>query len=106
MENSSQIILELDKDYSHIINYTASESSILSLQKRQTREKALKEIWLLMERRWVLKDETPEYFLLTRRNVSLNGHLIIALFFGWWLFFIPNLVYHLVMNERLKIFKD
>ncbi len=106
MENTSQIMLKQVKDYGHIINYKASESPRPSLQKKQSREKVLKDIWLLMEKRWILKDETPEYFLLTRRNVSLNGHMIIAVLLGWWLFFIPNLVYHLAMNERKKIFKQ
>jgi len=71
----------------------------------KSREEAIKVVWIYMENYWKLKYETPEYFLLTRTNVSLNGHILIALVFGWWLLFIPNLAYHLVMRKRKKIFK-
>ena len=75
------------------------------LSQNKTRDAALSEVWLYMEKYWKLKDETPEYFLLTKKNDTLNGHLWIAFFLGWWLLFIPNLVYYLAMQKRKKIFK-
>ncbi len=74
-------------------------------QPSRSREDALRDVWFHMEKYWTLKDETPEYFLLIRTTESIKGHLIIAILFGWWLFFIPNLIYHLFMCERKKIFK-
>jgi len=71
----------------------------------KTRNDALLEVRYYMQNYWVLKDETPEYFLLTRTNDRLYGHLWIALALGWWSLFIPNLAYHLLMQKQKKIFK-
>jgi len=76
-----------------------------ALHINQSRVDALRLVWFYMEKNWTLKDETPEYFLLTRTNVTLIGHLIIALLLGWWLIFIPNLIYHMAMQEKKKIYK-
>ncbi len=78
---------------------------IIKVMEDKTRNDALREVWFYMEHYWKLKDETPEYFLLTRTNVTLNGHLIIAFLFGWWMLFIPNLAYHIAMQKKMKIFK-
>ncbi len=59
----------------------------------------------MIENPWILKDNSPEFFLLTRNKASILIHLILALLLGWWLFFIPNLLYHYFMIENIKIYK-
>jgi len=54
---------------------------------------------------WILKDETSEFFVLTKNEASLKIQLLILLFFGWWSFFIPNFVYLILMNKKIKIYK-
>lgn len=81
------------------------KSTHLKSQQYKLRDEVTKVVWSYLEKYWTLKMETPEYFLLTRTNVTVKGHLIIALLFGWWLLFIPNFLYHIAMKERKKIYK-
>jgi len=69
------------------------------------RDEAIKEALDNMKNDWKLKDETPDYFLLTKTNETLKGQILIALLFGWWLFFIPNLIYHFATKKNKKIYK-
>jgi hypothetical protein len=57
------------------------------------REEALKDVKLYLANDWVLKEETPEYFLLTRNEASVSGHFIIAIF-TFWTLGIGNLIYY------------
>lgn len=74
-------------------------------EKKLAREEALKDVKLYIANDWKLKEETPEYFLLTRRKTSVTVHILLALFFGWWLLFIPNFIYHFAKKEKKKIIK-
>lgn len=70
-------------------------------QKNEAREQALRDVKLYLANDWVLKEETPQYFLLTRRKSSVMVHLILFLFtLG-----IGNIIYYFVSEEKKKIFK-
>ena len=69
------------------------------------REKAMADVKLYLANDWNLKEETPEFFLLTRNEGSTTGHILIFLFFGWWTFGIANLVYYLAKKKSKKILK-
>lgn len=58
------------------------------------------------EQQWTIEKETDIYFILSKSKDTLEIHLIIAVVIGWWLFFIPNLVYHFMMKERIKLKKS
>jgi len=86
-------------------NQLSIKSPYLKPQQNHLSDELVSVVWSYVENYWTLKRETPEYFLLTRTKVTVKGHLIIAVLFGWWLLFIPNLLYHIVMKERKKIYK-
>jgi hypothetical protein len=73
-------------------------------EKKQAREDALKDVKLYLANDWNLKSETPEYFLLTKNTGSTGVHILLALF-GFWLFFIPNLIYYFISRKTKKIVK-
>ena len=74
-------------------------------QKDLSREKAMADVKLYLANDWNLKEETPEFFMLTRNEGSTTGHVLIFLFFGWWTFGIANLVYYLAKKKTKKILK-
>ncbi|MFA6150998.1 MAG: hypothetical protein WC716_06750 [Chitinophagaceae bacterium] len=71
----------------------------------QKREKALNDAKMYMANDWELKEETPEYFLLTRNEASKGTHLLIFLFTFWFTIGIGNLIYHLLSKKKKKIMK-
>jgi hypothetical protein len=73
-------------------------------QKTQKREEAIKDMKMYLANDWQLKEETPEYFLLTRNTASTGIHILLALFF-WFIAFIPNIIYHYSKKEKKKILK-
>ena len=74
-------------------------------ERKQARDEAYKDVKMYIANDWKLKEETPEFFLLTRNNGSTTAHVLIFLFFGWWTLGIANLLYYLVKNEKKKILK-
>ena len=54
-------------------------------EKNIAREDALKDVKLYLANDWNLKEETPEFFLLTRNEASTSGHVLVFLF-TWWTF--------------------
>ena len=72
--------------------------------KTQKREEAIKDMKMYLANDWNLKEETPEYFLLTRNTASTSVHILLALFFCWMIF-IPNIIYHFSKKEKKKILK-
>ena len=74
-------------------------------EEKEARDEAMKNVKLYMANDWNIKEETPEYFLLAKNEASIFGHFVIAFIFGWWLFFIPNIVYHFGKKKTKKIFK-
>jgi len=70
----------------------------------EKREKALAEVKMYQANDWDLKEETPEYFLLTRERKA-NGWLV---FLGLIFYIIPGIVYYAVVKstpEKKKIIK-
>ena len=57
---------------------------------QEQREKALRDAKMYMANDWEIKEETPEYFLLTRSNATKTKHLVLAFFTIWWTFGIAN----------------
>ena len=88
-----------------MINQLLIEESYGLLQPEKLKKEVVNAAWLCVKKYWVLKKETSEYFLFTRNNVSVKGHIIIAILLGWWLLFIPNFIYHIVMKEQKIIYK-
>jgi hypothetical protein len=76
----------------------------LTSEQTQAREEALRDVKLYLANDWNLKEETPEYFLLTRNEASTSVHIFLALF-GFWALFIPNVIYHFAKNRKKKILK-
>lgn len=76
----------------------------LELERKMAREEAKRDMKMYLANDWQLKEETPEYFLLTKNEASTGVHILIAIFF-WWLLFVPNVVYHLLKQKKKKIVK-
>ena len=70
-------------------------------KKKQAREEAYKDVKMYIANDWELKEETPEYFLITRRNTSTMVHIFLFLF-TWG---IGNIIYHYAKTEKKKILK-
>jgi hypothetical protein len=70
----------------------------------QKREEAYQDVKMYIANDWDLKEETPEFFLLTRNQQSILIQIFLALCF-WWLAFIPNIAYYFLKNEKKKILK-
>ena len=73
-------------------------------QKNESRKEAIQDMKMYLANDWNLKEETPEYFLLTRNNASTTVHILLALCFCW-MAFIPNIIYHFAKKEKKKIVK-
>ena len=73
-------------------------------EQTQKREEAIKDMKMYLANDWNLKEETPEYFLLTRNTASTTVHILLAFFF-FWMAFIPNIMYHFSKKEKKKILK-
>lgn len=71
--------------------------------KNQARERALQEVKMYQSNDWELKEETPEYFLLERKQKMSVALLILGLIF----YIIPGLIYWYVKSqpETKKIIK-
>lgn len=52
---------------------------------------------------WEVSGETPSHYVLTKNNASGLMHLIIFLLTGWWLLFIPNIIYHFASKKKMVI---
>jgi len=74
-------------------------------EKKLAREEAYKDVKMYIANDWDLKEETPEYFLLTRNKATTTGHLLIAFFTLWWTFGVGNLIYYFAKREKKKILK-
>lgn len=70
-----------------------------------TRQKALEDIKMYMANDWELKEETSEYFLLTRNTATPGKHVVCFLILGWWTLGIANLIYHFMSKKNKKILK-
>lgn len=69
------------------------------------RESMLKDIKPFLANDWNIEEETKDYFTISKNNATFNGHILVFVFFGWWLLFIPNIIYHINSVKKLRIFK-
>ena len=69
------------------------------------RDEAKNEVKMWLANDWELKEETPEFFLLSKNTATVGGHILVLIFLGWWTLLLANLVYHLVSNKKKKIIK-
>ena len=74
-------------------------------EKKIARDEAYKDVKMYIANDWNLKEETPEYFLLTRNNASTTGHILIFIFTVFWTLGIGNLIYYFAKKEKKKILK-
>lgn len=74
-------------------------------QRKAARDEALRDVKMYQANDWNLKEETPEYFLLTRNESSKTGHIVVFLLTFWWTIGIGNLIYHLLSVKKKKIIK-
>lgn len=74
-------------------------------EKQKARDEAYKDVKMYIANDWKLKEETPEFFLLTRNNGSTTAHILIFIFFGWWSLGLANLIYYFAKRETKKILK-
>ena len=72
---------------------------------KETRDEAIHDVKLYMANDWNLKEETSEYFILTKNTSTLTGHILIFVFFGWWTLGICNLAYWFIQRKTKKIIK-
>jgi hypothetical protein len=80
------------------------ETLTIEQEKKLARDEAYKDVKMYIANDWKLKEETPEFFLLTRNNGSIMAHILI-LFFFCWTFGVANLIYYFLKNEKKKILK-
>ena len=67
------------------------------------RKKANEDVKLYIASGWSIKEETKESYILVLDKASFIGHLLILVIFGWWTFFIPNILYHFLSKEEKEI---
>jgi hypothetical protein len=70
----------------------------------QDREKALQEVKMYQSNDWDLKEETPEFFMLTRERKA-NGFIV---FIGLCFWLVPGVLYYIWIKstpEKKKIIK-
>ena len=81
------------------------ETLTIDQEKKQARDEAYKDVKMYIANDWKLKEETPEFFLLTRNNASTSGHILLLLFTGWWTLGLGNVLYYFMKREKKKILK-
>jgi hypothetical protein len=82
-----------------------SEENLNEQEKRNAREEAKRDMKMYLANDWHLKEETPEYFLLTRNEASTTGHIFVFLFTIWWTFGLGNIIYYFAKKKKKKIIK-
>jgi len=73
--------------------------------KEKVREEAKQEVKMWIANGWELKEETPEYFLLTKNTQTGAGHLMVFLLTFWFTFGLGNLIYWFLCRKKKKILK-
>jgi len=71
----------------------------------EERSEVLREVKMYQSNDWDIKEETPEYFLLTRSEATMTGHVLILLFTGWFTLGLANVIYYFAKKKTKKIVK-
>ncbi|AIN75099.1 hypothetical protein SL053_001922 [Flavobacterium psychrophilum] len=77
----------------------------LELERKMAREEAKRDMKMYLANDWQLKEETPEYFLLTRNESSTTGHVVVFFVTVWFTFGIGNIIYYFAKKKKKKIVK-
>ena len=77
----------------------------LELERKMAREEAKRDMKMYLANDWQLKEETPEYFLLTKNEASTTVHILIFVFSAWWTFGLGNIIYYFAKKKKKKIVK-
>ena len=72
---------------------------------RKIDKEVMNEIKLYQSQDYDICDETSEYFKLKKNKSTFGGHLLVFIFFGWWTFFIANIIYHFASIKTKKVMK-
>jgi hypothetical protein len=81
------------------------DTTLQNDERKIARDEAKQDMKMYLANDWQLKEETPEYFLLTRNEASVTGHILVAFFTIWWTFGVGNLLYYLAKRKKKKIIK-
>ena len=82
-----------------------TEENLNEQEKRNAREEAKRDMKMYLANDWQLKEETPEYFLLTRNEASTTGHILVFFLTIWWTFGLGNIIYYFAKKKTKKIIK-
>ena len=74
-------------------------------QEKEDRSEAKRDMKMWLANDWNLKEETPEYFLMTKNKATGWGHFWVFVLTFWWTFGVGNLIYHFASNKKKKIIK-
>tara|TARA_R110000796_G_scaffold250514_1_gene379580 strand:- start:2331 stop:2576 length:246 start_codon:yes stop_codon:yes gene_type:complete len=74
-------------------------------EKKESRDEAYKDVKMYIANDWNLKEETPEFFVLTRNEGSTTGHVAVFLLTFWFTLGIGNVIYYFAKRKTKKILK-
>lgn len=74
-------------------------------QTKAQRDATLQEVKMYQSNGWDIREETPEYFLLSRNTSTLGWHIVIFILTVWWTLGLCNLAYYVLSNKNKKVFK-
>jgi len=74
-------------------------------QEKEDRSEAKRDMKMWLANDWNLKEETPEYFLMTKNKSTGAGHFWVFLLTFWWTFGVGNLIYYFASKQKKKIIK-
>jgi len=72
---------------------------------KKERDEAKSEVKMWLANDWDIKEETPEFFLMTKNTATATGHILVFIFLGWWTLGLFNLIYHFASKSKKKIIK-
>ncbi len=74
-------------------------------QTKAQRDATLQEVKMYQSNGWDIKEETPEFFLLSRNTATGGGHVLVFFLTFWFTLGLGNLAYQLLSNKTKKIIK-
>ena len=76
-----------------------------SIEEKEDRKEAIRDMKMWASNGWDLKEETPEMFIMKKNTSTGMGHFWVFIFTFWCTFGIGNVVYYLVNNKKKNILK-